>query len=73
VAAEELPGTGPEDRRGAPDIGVVLFGGPEEKMDNERILEHAPGTRVILAETPGLKYAAALMKKCEDSSVWTPL
>jgi ADP-heptose:LPS heptosyltransferase len=46
------------------DIQVVLFGGPEEKEDNEQILKALPDPRLVSAGSRSIKEAAALLKEC---------
>ena len=50
--------------RALPDLAVLLFGGPEEQADHERILSQTTGTEVIHPPTRDLRQAAALLKKC---------
>jgi ADP-heptose:LPS heptosyltransferase len=50
------------DRR---DVTVMLFGGPEERAENERILREAASERLAAPKTPSLRVAASLMRHCE--------
>jgi len=48
-----------------PNLTVLLFGGPEEKEDNEKILRSIPSSRVISVPSRTMKKAAALLGKCD--------
>jgi ADP-heptose:LPS heptosyltransferase len=48
-----------------PGVTVVLFGGPEEKEENARILAEAAHPNLIAPKTRSIREAAALMKHCE--------
>lgn len=48
-----------------PDVTVLLFGGPEEKQENARILAEAAHPNLITPKTRSIREAAALMKHCE--------
>jgi len=47
-----------------PDLGVLLFGGPEEARDNQTILEHTDRSQVLAIKTATFRQAAALLKHC---------
>jgi ADP-heptose:LPS heptosyltransferase len=47
-----------------PDVSVLLFGGPEEVVPHQKILTQSDSNRVLAAETPNLRSAAALLKRC---------
>jgi ADP-heptose:LPS heptosyltransferase len=47
-----------------PELAVLLFGGPEEKSDHERLLAQTGPGRVLQPETKNLRQAAALLKTC---------
>jgi len=47
-----------------PEIAILLFGGPEEEKDHQRILAQCKSDSVFLAATANLRQAAALVKKC---------
>lgn len=46
------------------DTAVVLFGGPEEKQENEQILSEVADPRVRTPATRSLREAAALIQRC---------
>jgi ADP-heptose:LPS heptosyltransferase len=48
-----------------PALTVLLFGGPEEKEDNETILQALRSPRALAVPSRTMKEAAALLKKCE--------
>lgn len=48
-----------------PDVTVLLFGGPEEKEENTRILSEAAHPNLVAPKTRSIREAAALMKHCE--------
>jgi heptosyltransferase-2 len=50
--------------RGVPELGIVLFGGPEEAKDHERLLAGA-GKGLFHPKTNNLRQAAALVKRCQ--------
>jgi heptosyltransferase II len=50
--------------RTQPEVAVLLFGGPEEEKDNQRILAETDLKRVFQAKTANLRQTAALIKKC---------
>jgi len=47
------------------DAIVMLYGGPEEKTENERILREAAHERLVMPKTRSLRVAASLMRHCE--------
>ena len=47
-----------------PDLGVVLFGGPEERPDLEQLMAAVKSPLVLRAESRNLREAAALMQRC---------
>ncbi len=47
-----------------PDLGVFLFGGPEERDDHAWLKQHLPEERVQVPETRNMKQAAALLGHC---------
>jgi heptosyltransferase-2 len=51
--------------KGHPEVTVLVFGGPDEATDNERILAETRSERVLRPETRSLRQAAALVKRCE--------
>jgi len=53
-----------ELHRTVPDLAILLFGGPEEQADHDRIMSQTSGTRVLHPPTKDLRQAAALVKKC---------
>ena len=48
-----------------PEVSVVLFGGPEEREENARILAEAAHPNLIAPKTRSIREAAALLKHCE--------
>lgn len=48
-----------------PEIAVLLFGGPEEEENHSRILAATDRDHVFVPHTRDLRYAAALLEKCE--------
>ena len=48
-----------------PDVTVLLFGGPEEREENARILAEAAHPNLIAPKTRSIREAAALMRHCE--------
>ena len=48
-----------------PDASVLLFGGPEEKEENARIVAEAAHPNLVVPKTRSIREAAALMKHCE--------
>ena len=51
--------------REQPDVTVLLFGGPEEKSENERLLHEVKSERLVAPKTRSLRIAASLMRHCE--------
>jgi len=47
------------------DLTVLLFGGPEEREENARILAEAAHPNLIAPKTRSIREAAALLKHCE--------
>ncbi len=47
-----------------PRSTVLLFGGPEEREDNEKILRSIPSPQVMVVPSRTIKEAAALLKRC---------
>jgi lipopolysaccharide heptosyltransferase II len=47
-----------------PALRILLFGGPQEAEDHERILREAKSERVSVASSKSLRQAAALIRKC---------
>jgi len=43
----------------------LLFGGPEEKAENERLLQEIKSERLVAPKTRSLRIAASLMRHCE--------
>jgi heptosyltransferase II len=54
-----------ELRQSHPELAVLLFGGPEEQKDHQTIRAQTSKGQVLIAETPGLRQAAALLKRCD--------
>lgn len=48
-----------------PALRILLFGGPAEMEDHERIMREAKSDRVALAPSKSLRQAAALIRKCQ--------
>lgn len=48
-----------------PDLAVLLFGGPEEREENARILAEAGHPNLVAPRTRSIREAAALMRHCE--------
>jgi ADP-heptose:LPS heptosyltransferase len=48
-------------REALPDVGVVAFGGPEEREAHERMQKRLPAGSVLFPPTPDLRHAAALV------------
>ena len=51
-------------RQTLPDLGILLFGGPDEEPELQQILAAHPSPLVIRATSQTLLQAAALMSKC---------
>jgi heptosyltransferase-2 len=48
-----------------PDVTVLLFGGPEEREENARILAAAAHPNLVAPATRSIREAAALMRHCQ--------
>src|SRR6266446_3937965 len=48
-----------------PEVAVLLFGGPEEQQDHERLLAKTGSDSVFHPLTKDLRRAAALVKRCD--------
>ena len=46
------------------DMRVVLFGGPEEKEDHDRVMKEVSSSAVMVAPSRSLRQAAALVGRC---------
>jgi ADP-heptose:LPS heptosyltransferase len=51
-------------RRDWPDLAILLFGGPEEEPELQRIMEELKSPLVIRVRSKNLRQAAALMQRC---------
>lgn len=51
-------------RQAWPDLGIMLFGGPEERPDVEQLITALKSPLVLRAESRNLREAAALMQRC---------
>jgi heptosyltransferase-2 len=51
--------------RSRPELGVLLFGGPEEEKDNAELLAANCGDWLRSPQTKSLRQAAALLQRCE--------
>jgi len=51
-------------RNQQPELSILLFGGPDEDPDNQRIISTVSSSLTIRARTQNLRQAAALMKRC---------
>lgn len=51
--------------RELPEAAILLFGGPEEEKDHERIAAQTDPKHVFIVRSENLRYAAALLKKCD--------
>lgn len=47
-----------------PDLGILLFGGPDEEPDLQQILQAHPSPQVIRVRSQTLRQAAALLQQC---------
>jgi heptosyltransferase-2 len=54
-----------ELRQAHPELAVLLFGGPEEAKEHERVRAETSTDQVIVANTASLRQAAALLKQCD--------
>jgi len=52
-------------RQTHPELAVLLFGGPEEEQDHQRIRAQTSPDQVLVTETANLRQAAALLKQCD--------
>jgi heptosyltransferase-2 len=52
-------------RQAHPELGVLLFGGPEEEKEHQTLQAQANPDQVLIAQTTHLRQAAALLKQCE--------
>lgn len=48
-----------------PNLVLLLFGGPEEKADNEELIRNLPADRVVQVPSRTMKQAAALLGHCD--------
>ncbi len=48
-----------------PALRILLFGGPQEDKEHERILREAKSERISVAPSKSLRQAAALIRKCQ--------
>lgn len=51
-------------RKTHPQLGILLFGGPDEEADLQRILSTHPSPLVLRVHSKTLSQAAALMQRC---------
>src|SRR5262249_46538964 len=51
-------------RQSWPDLAILLFGGPEEEPDLQKILDEHKSPLVVRVRSQNLRQAAALMKHC---------
>jgi len=51
-------------RKVRPDLGILLFGGPDEDQVLQQVLGAHPSPLVVRARTQTLRQAAALMQRC---------
>jgi ADP-heptose:LPS heptosyltransferase len=51
-------------RKAAPDLGILLFGGPDEEPELRQVLASHPSPLVVRANSQTLRQAAALMQRC---------
>jgi ADP-heptose:LPS heptosyltransferase len=54
-----------ELRQAHPELGVLLFGGPAEKQDQQTIEAQTSREQVLITQTANLRQAAALLKHCD--------
>jgi ADP-heptose:LPS heptosyltransferase len=47
------------------DVRIVLFGGPEEKHDHDRVMKELSTGAVVVAPSRSLRQAASLVGRCE--------
>lgn len=48
-----------------PELAVMLFGGPEEERDHQRLLSMVDGERIFVPKAGNLRQATALIGKCD--------
>jgi ADP-heptose:LPS heptosyltransferase len=48
-----------------PDVVVLLFGGPDESEDNQRILSQGAQQRLVVVNSQTMKQAAAVLRHCQ--------
>lgn len=51
-------------RQNLPELAIVLFGGPDEQADIDKVLAVQPSPLLLAARSPNLRAAGALMKRC---------
>jgi ADP-heptose:LPS heptosyltransferase len=51
-------------RKGWPDLGILLFGGPDEEPELRQVMTAHPSPLVVRVDSQTLRQAAALMQKC---------
>jgi ADP-heptose:LPS heptosyltransferase len=51
-------------RKARPDLGILLFGGPDEEPELQKVVAAHPSPLVVRAHTKTLREAAALMQRC---------
>ncbi len=51
-------------RRARPELAILMFGGPDETPDMERVLSASPSPLSVRVDSPTLRAAGALMKRC---------
>jgi heptosyltransferase-3 len=51
-------------RQNRPELGILFFGGPEEKPDHEKIRDTLGEENLFFPQTENLRQAAALIGKC---------
>ncbi len=54
-----------ELRQTQPELGVLLFGGPEEERDHQMLQAQTSRDQVLIAQTSNLRQAAALLGHCD--------
>jgi heptosyltransferase II len=52
-------------RERQPQLAILLFGGPEEQADHEKISAAVGGGNLFFPKTQNLRQAATLLKKCD--------
>jgi ADP-heptose:LPS heptosyltransferase len=48
------------------EVTVIVFGGPEEKAENERLQREVASERLVVPKTRSLRVAASLMRHCDS-------